>query len=96
MPASGLISLQQSLIESNELNFMLKYHFDFLPTKLELAAPNNSWDIAIFVQSVESFSVGRISIHTRDLNPGKTLTSRLMSCASMFMIHMRDQLLSQQ
>ena len=33
LPASGLISLQQNIIESNKLNFMMKYHFDFLPTK---------------------------------------------------------------
>ena len=29
--ASGLISLPQSLIESNTLNFMMKWHFDILP-----------------------------------------------------------------
>ena len=28
----------------------MKYHFDFLPTKFELATRNNNWDIAIFVQ----------------------------------------------
>ena len=33
LPASGLISLQQNIIEGNKLNFMMKYHFDFLPTK---------------------------------------------------------------
>ena len=48
--ASGLISLKQSTIESNKLNFMMKYHFDVLPTKFELATRNNNWDIAIFVQ----------------------------------------------
>ena len=42
LPASGLISFQQSLIESNKLNFMMKQHFDFLPTKSELAAANNN------------------------------------------------------
>ena len=42
LPASGLISLQQNSIESNKLNFMMKYHFDFLPTKLELAIRNNN------------------------------------------------------
>ena len=41
-PASGLISLQQSTIESNNLNFMMKYHFDVLPTKFELATRNNN------------------------------------------------------
>ena len=30
--------------ESNKLNFMMKQHFDFLPTKFELATPlNNSY-----------------------------------------------------
>ena len=29
----------------------MMYHFDFLPTKFELATHNNNWDIAIFVQS---------------------------------------------
>ena len=33
LPASGLISLQQNIIESNKQNFMMKYRFDFLPTK---------------------------------------------------------------
>ena len=33
LPASRLISLQQNNIESNKLDFMMKYHFDFLPTK---------------------------------------------------------------
>ena len=47
LPASGLISLQQSIIESNKLNFMMKYHLDFL---FELATCNNNWDVAIFVQ----------------------------------------------
>ena len=28
----------------------MKKHFDFLPTKFELATPNNNRDIAIFVQ----------------------------------------------
>ena len=42
LPASGLISLQQSTIESNKLNFMMKYHFDVLPTKFELATRNNN------------------------------------------------------
>ena len=42
LPASSLISLQQSTIESNKLNFMMKYHFDVLPTKFELAARNNN------------------------------------------------------
>ena len=28
----------------------MKYHFDVLPTKFELATRNNNWDIAIFVQ----------------------------------------------
>ena len=42
LPASGLISLQQSLIESSKLNFMMKQHFDFLPTKSELATANNN------------------------------------------------------
>ena len=36
LPASGLISLQQNIIESHKLNFMMKYHFDILPTKFEL------------------------------------------------------------
>ena len=48
--ASGLVSLQQSTIESNKLNFMMKYHSDVLPTKFELATRNNNRDIAIFVQ----------------------------------------------
>ena len=43
------MSLQQSIIESNKLNFMMKYHFDFLPTKI-WTTRNNNWDIAIFVQ----------------------------------------------
>ena len=34
LPASGLISLQQNIIESNKINFMMKYHFEFLPTKV--------------------------------------------------------------
>ena len=39
LPPSGLISLQQSLIEKkNKLKFMMKLHFVFLPTKFELAA----------------------------------------------------------
>ena len=42
LPASGLISLQKSLIESSKLNFMMKQHFDFLPTKSELATANNN------------------------------------------------------
>ena len=42
LPVSGLISFQQSTIESNKLNFMMKYHLDFLPTKFELATLNNS------------------------------------------------------
>ena len=42
LPVSGLIFLQQSLLESNKLNFMMKCHFDFLPTKLELATANNN------------------------------------------------------
>ena len=42
LPASGLISLQQSAIESNKPNFMMKYHFDVLPTKFELATRNNN------------------------------------------------------
>ena len=42
LPASGLISLQQNIIESNKLNFMMKYHFDVLPTKFELATHNNN------------------------------------------------------
>ena len=50
MPVSGLFSLQQSLIENNKLNFIMEYHFDFLPTKFELATPYNDRDIAIFVQ----------------------------------------------
>ena len=29
-------------IESNKLNFMMKYHFDVLPTKFELATLNNN------------------------------------------------------
>ena len=41
LQASGYISLQQSPIETNKLNFMMKYHFDFLPTKFEIATPNN-------------------------------------------------------
>ena len=51
LPESGLISLQQSTIESNKLNFMMKCHFDVLATKFELATRNNNLDIAIFVQS---------------------------------------------
>ena len=39
---SGFISLQKSLIKSNQLPFMMKYHFDFLPTKSDLATTNNS------------------------------------------------------
>ena len=42
LPVSSLISLQQSLIKSNKLHFMMKYHFDFLPTKFELPTPNNN------------------------------------------------------
>ena len=42
LPASGLISFQQSLTESNKLNVMMKQHFDFLPTKSELATANNN------------------------------------------------------
>ena len=42
LPASGLISLQQSLIESSKLNFMMKQHFDFLLTKSELATADNN------------------------------------------------------
>ena len=42
LPASGLISLQQSNIESNQLNFMMKYHFHVLPTKFELATRNKN------------------------------------------------------
>ena len=42
LPASGLISLQQSTVESNKLNFMMKYHFDVLPNKFELATRNNN------------------------------------------------------
>ena len=28
----------------------MKYHFDSLPTRFEIATRNNNWDIAIFVQ----------------------------------------------
>ena len=28
----------------------MKYHFDVLPIKFELATRDNNWDIAIFVQ----------------------------------------------
>ena len=42
LPASGLIFLQQSTIESNKLNFTMKYHFDILPTKFEQATRNNN------------------------------------------------------
>ena len=42
LPASGLISLQQSLIESSKLNVMIKQHFEFLATKFELATANNN------------------------------------------------------
>ena len=46
---------------------MMKQHFDFLPTKFELATANNNWDITILYNRVQSFSVGRTTIHTRDL-----------------------------
>ena len=39
---SGLISLQESIIERNKLNFMMKQHFDLLTTKFELAIANNN------------------------------------------------------
>ena len=42
LPASGLISFQQSTIETNKLNFMMKYYFDFPPTKFELGTRNNN------------------------------------------------------
>ena len=45
----------------------MKQHFDFLPTKSELATANNNWDTAILYNRVETFSVGRTTIYTRDL-----------------------------
>ena len=42
LPASGLISLQQSFIESNKQKVMMKYYFDVLPAKFEQATPDNS------------------------------------------------------
>ena len=42
LPAYGLISFQRSLMESNKLNFIMKQHFEFLPTKSELATANNN------------------------------------------------------
>ena len=68
LPASGLISLQQSLIGSSKLNFMMKQHFDFLPTKSEQLQLITT-EISPFLYNwVQSFSVGRTTIHTRDLN----------------------------
>ena len=53
----------------------MKQHFDFLPTKSELATANNNWDITILYNRVQSFSVGRTTIHTRDLKKAKCNTS---------------------
>ena len=64
LPVSGPVSLQQSPIESNKLNFMMKYYFDFLPTKFEPATAEVS---PFLYNRVESFSVGRTGTHTRDL-----------------------------
>ena len=46
----------------------MKYHFDVLPTKFELATRNNNSEILPFLYNrVKSFSVGRTSILSRDL-----------------------------
>ena len=45
----------------------MKQHFDFLPTKSELATANNNEITPFLDNQVESFSVGRKTIHTRDL-----------------------------
>ena len=68
LPISGLISLQKGLLKRNKLNFMMKYHFDFLPTKLGLAIQLITTEIWSFLYNwVESFSVGYTAIHTWDL-----------------------------
>ena len=56
-------------MESNKLNFMMKYHFDFLPTKFELALHVITTEISPFLYNrVNSFSVGRTSILSCDLD----------------------------
>ena len=57
-----------SLIESNKLNCIMKQHFGFLPTKFEVATLITAELSRFLYDLVVSFSVGRTSIHTRDLN----------------------------
>ena len=99
LPASGLISLQQSLIESSKLHFMMKQHFDFLSTKSELATANNNWISPFLYNRVQSFSVGCTTIHTRDLKhtnffkhtfPATYHLAVLMVCTFHSSLDMRD------
>ena len=63
--------------QSSKLNFVMKYHSDFLPIKFELATPNNS---PFLYNRVESFSVCCTAIDTLDLKEIKIFEKYMKPC----------------